>query len=71
LQHSTQRDKQLNKHTTDEYFTIGSGGRARICMEDDSKSTLRHPFMAPGNAGTAEIQLMLLLLLLILKLSKH
>jgi phosphoribosylamine-glycine ligase len=24
-------------------------------MEDDSKSTLRHPFMAPGNAGTAEI----------------
>jgi hypothetical protein len=23
-------------------------------MEDDSKSTLRHPFI-PGNAGTAEI----------------
>jgi hypothetical protein len=26
---------------------LGSGGRACICLENDTKSTLRHPFVAP------------------------
>jgi hypothetical protein len=52
---ASSRRKQLN-NTTDDNFTFRfRRKRTCICMENDSKSTLRYAFVAPGNAGTAAI----------------
>jgi hypothetical protein len=51
---ASQAEEQLN-NTTDDNFTFRfRRKRTCICMENDSKSTLRYAFVAPGNAGTAQ-----------------